>query len=137
MSCWVVPQVAAEIWGISLSEVLSRIHAGVVISKMEYGFLLVDTAPLGPMFRSTAAEGRAKPPTWVAVKTWEDVEDEDDVLEETLDDAGIDIDADGDSIEEEPEDGVALGWREKRMFSAKKRRPPAGLNSAYSKRSNQ
>src|SRR4051812_37205137 len=113
MSCWVVPQVAAEIWGISLSEVLSRIHSGVVVSKMEYGFLVVDTAPLGPMFHSTAAEGKAKPPTWVEVQTWVEVEDEED---ETIEDAGIDLDLsvaracgrceeedliDGDGIEEE------------------------------------
>ena len=45
MSCWVVPIVAAEIWGISLDEVMQRIQNGVVVSKREYGFLLVDTAP--------------------------------------------------------------------------------------------
>jgi len=128
MSCWVVPQVAAEIWGISLTEVLSRIHCGAVISKMEYGFLLVDTAPLGPLFRSTCADGRPKPPTWVAVKTWEEIEDDEDqpgdVLVERIEDAGMDIDVDGDSIEEEPDDGVALGWRERRKAIAGKRKPP-------------
>ena len=61
MSCWVVPNVAAEIWGISLDEVLSRIQSGVVVSKREYGFLLVDTAPLGPLFKSTAADALASP----------------------------------------------------------------------------
>src|SRR5258706_1550312 len=65
MYCWVVPNVAAEIWGISLDEVMNRIQNGVVVSKREYGFLLVDTAPLGPLFKSTAAEGKAKPRTWV------------------------------------------------------------------------
>ena len=125
MSCWVVPIVAAEIWGISLSEVLSRVHAGTVVSKMEYGFLLVDTAPLGPLFRSTCAEGRAKPPTFVEVQTWIET-DEDELMEsgETIEDAGMDLDVDGDSIEEEPDDGVALGWRQQRAVSAKMRRPP-------------
>jgi hypothetical protein len=120
MSCWVVPIVAAEIWGISLEEVMQRINNGVVVSKREYGFLLVDTAPLGPLFHSTAAEGKAKPRTWVAAQTWVEVEED----EESIDDAGIDLNVDGDSIEEEPDDGVALGWREKRMEIARKRRAP-------------
>src|SRR5687767_9805480 len=126
MSCWVVPIVAAEIWGISLNEVLARIAAGAVVSKMEYGFLLVDTAPLGPLFRSTCAEGQAKPPTFVEVQTWvESDSDEDSIeIEETIDDAGMDLDVDGDSIEEEPDDGVALGWRQQRAASARMRKPP-------------
>ena len=135
MSCWVVPQVAAEIWGISLTEVLQRIHSGTVISKMEYGFLLVDTAPLGPLFRSTAAEGREKPRTWVEVRTWVEC-DEDG---ERIEDAGVDLHVetsvaaieeeleDGDSIEEEADDGVALGWREKRIVNASRRRPPRSM----------
>src|SRR5258705_7632416 len=114
MSCWVVPNVAAEIWGISLDEVMQRIQNGVVVSKREYGFLLVDTAPLGPLFRSTAAEGKAKPRTWVAVQTWVEVEEDeiDAEVEESIDDAGMDLAVDGDSIEEEPDDGVALGWQQ-------------------------
>ena len=121
MSCWVVPNVAAEIWGISLDEVMSRIQNGEVISKREYGFLLVDTAPLGPLFKSTAAEGKAKPRTWVPVQTWIEANED----EETIDDAGVDLDVDGDSIEEEPDDGIALGWQQKRLAHARLRRPPA------------
>jgi hypothetical protein len=121
MSCWVVPNVAAEIWGISLDEVLHRINTGAVVSKREYGFLLVDTAPLGPLFRSTAGEGKAKPRTWVAVQTWVEVEEDDD---ECIDDAGMDLAVDGDSIEEEPDDGVALGWQQKRLAHARLRKGP-------------
>ena len=124
MSCWVVPNVAAEIWGISLDEVMQRIASGAVISKREYGFLLVDTAPLGPLFHSTAAEGKAKPRTWVAVQTWVDVDDEISDEEESIDDAGMDLAVDGDSIEEEPDDGVALGWQQKRKVHARLRKPP-------------
>ena len=122
MSCWVVPNVAAEIWGISLDEVMQRIASGAVVSKREYGFLLVDTAPLGPLFRSTAAEGKAKPRTWVAVQTWIEIEADED---ECFDDAGMDLAVDGDSIEEEPDDGVALGWQQKRKAHARLRTPPA------------
>jgi len=122
MSCWVVPNVAAEIWGISLDEVMQRIASGAVVSKREYGFLLVDTAPLGPLFRSTAAEGKAKPRTWVAVQTWTEIEED---VEECFDDAGMDLAVDGDSIEEEPEDGIALGWQQKRAVHSRLRKPPA------------
>lgn len=124
MSCWVVPNVAAEIWGVSLDEVMQRIASGAVISKREYGFLLVDTAPLGPLFVSTAAEGKAKPRTWVAVQTWVEVEDEISDENESIDDAGMDLAVDGDSIEEEPDDGVALGWQQKRIAHARLRKPP-------------
>jgi hypothetical protein len=117
--------VAAEIWGISLDEVLQRINSGAVISKREYGFLLVDTAPLGPLFQSTAAEGKAKPRTWVAVQTWVDVDDI-EADNESIDDAGMDLAVDGDSIEEEPDDGVALGWRQRRKEVAKIRKGPQG-----------
>ena len=121
MSCWVVPNVAAEIWGISLDEVMQRIQNGVVISKREYGFLLVDTAPLGPLFKSTAGEGKAKPRTWVPVQTWVEANED----EESIDDAGVDLDVDGDSIEEEPDDGIALGWQQKRLAHARLRTPPS------------
>jgi hypothetical protein len=121
MSCWVVPSVAAEIWGISLDEVMQRINKGVVVSKREYGFLLVDTAPLGPLFRSTASDGKAKPRTWVPVQTWVEANQE----EETIDDAGVDLAVDGDSIEEEPDDGVALGWQQKRLAHSRLRKPPS------------
>lgn len=45
MSCWVVPTIAAELWGIPLEQVLGQIRAGVVVSKSDYGFTLVDVAP--------------------------------------------------------------------------------------------
>lgn len=121
MSCWVVPQVAAEIWGISLDEVMQRISKGVVVSKREYGFLLVDTAPLGPLFKSTAAEGKAKPRTWTPVQTWVEAEDD----QESIEDAGVDLAVDGDSIEEEPDDGIALGWQQKRLAHGRTRKAPS------------
>ena len=126
MSCWVVPNVAAEIWGISLDEVMQRIASGAVVSKREYGFLLVDTAPLGPLFKSTAAEGKAKPRTWVAVQTWVEIDEEIDDSDESIDDAGMDLAVDGDSIEEEPDDGIELGWRQRRREVARCRKGPGG-----------
>lgn len=45
MSCWVVPIIAAELWGVPLEQVLGEIRAGAVISKLDYGFTLIDVAP--------------------------------------------------------------------------------------------
>lgn len=45
MSCWVVPSIAAELWGIPLEQLMGQIRAGAVTSKTEHGFVLVDVAP--------------------------------------------------------------------------------------------
>jgi hypothetical protein len=45
MSCWVVPSVAAEFWGVSLDVVWARIYAGQVPNKRDGGFVFVDVAP--------------------------------------------------------------------------------------------
>jgi hypothetical protein len=45
MSCWVVPSVAAELWGIPLEQLMGQIRAGAVTSRTEHGFVMVDVAP--------------------------------------------------------------------------------------------
>ena len=45
MSCWVVPTVAAELWGMSVEAILSRARSGEVPSKTENGFMFIDVAP--------------------------------------------------------------------------------------------
>src|SRR5687768_18476973 len=45
MSCWVAATVAAELWGISVKEVLERVQPGEVKSQTDLGFLVVDVAP--------------------------------------------------------------------------------------------
>ena len=45
MSCWVAPTVAAEIWGVSVQQVMERIAAGSFPCKVELGFTVVDIAP--------------------------------------------------------------------------------------------
>lgn len=69
MSCWVAPSVAAELWGTTVAEVMERIRAGKVPSKVEYGFLVVDVAPGSPQFvRPAPPAPSARPPqTAVAV----------------------------------------------------------------------
>lgn len=45
MSCWVVPTVAAELWGVAVDTILDRARSGLVPSKVENGFMFVDVAP--------------------------------------------------------------------------------------------
>ena len=51
MSCWVVPTIAAELWGVPLDDLMGRIDDGTVPSRTEHGFVLVDVAPDGDVFR--------------------------------------------------------------------------------------
>lgn len=48
MSCWVLPSVAADLWGVSLDAVLEQIRAGSIASKIDEGSLVVDVGPLAP-----------------------------------------------------------------------------------------
>jgi hypothetical protein len=67
MPCWVTPAVAAEIWGVSLREVLERVRAGHLPSKTDLGFLVVDVAPWSPqpearaLVRAEPAKSEAPP----------------------------------------------------------------------------
>lgn len=48
MSCWVVPAVAAEYWGVTLDVVWERIYSDLVPHKTERGFVFVDVDPWHP-----------------------------------------------------------------------------------------
>jgi hypothetical protein len=45
MSCWVVPTIAAELWGVTLDQVLVQIRAGALSARVDHGFVVVDVAP--------------------------------------------------------------------------------------------
>jgi hypothetical protein len=45
MSCWVVPTVAAEYWGVSLDVVWRRLYEGLVPHKSDEGFVFIDVDP--------------------------------------------------------------------------------------------
>lgn len=45
MSCWVVPTVAADFWGITLDIVWRRIYEGLVPHKIDRGFVFIDVDP--------------------------------------------------------------------------------------------
>ena len=103
MSCWVVPSIAADIWGVSVQQILDRMSAGSIPSKSESGFTFVDVAPESPRMESPKA--RTTPPTYTVV-THEEI-------------AALvgDVDAD--------EESLALGdWRAARDDAQQLRRPP-------------
>jgi hypothetical protein len=55
MSCWVVPSVAAELWGISVSQILERASRGEIPSRQELGFTMVDISPETPTVQMVKA----------------------------------------------------------------------------------
>jgi hypothetical protein len=46
MSCWVVPTIAAEIWGVSVDSILQRVRDGDLAHRVDEGFMFVDVEPV-------------------------------------------------------------------------------------------
>jgi hypothetical protein len=63
MSCWVVPTVAAEFWGVTIDVVWDRINCDLVPHKTERGFVFIDVDPWRP--ESTGRYMHEPPPTFV------------------------------------------------------------------------
>jgi hypothetical protein len=80
MSCWVVPSVAADLWGISVDQLMESVRRGEVPSRQEYHFLLIDVAPDSPQmpapqpYKATPAA----PPTYATAQLDADDAAEDD-----------------------------------------------------------
>ena len=89
MSCWVVPAVAADLWGMPLEQVLEAIRLGKVPSKEDYHFVLVDVAPDTAQADSPGRNAAPRPMTFTLVTH----EETDDVLAE--DEANDDGDQSG------------------------------------------
>jgi hypothetical protein len=66
MACWVVPTIAAEIWGIPLEQVLLKIESGEVTTMDERGWTFVDIAPGAPPF-DVRRKPEQRPPTYTVV----------------------------------------------------------------------
>jgi hypothetical protein len=108
MSCWVVPTIAAELWGVPLQQVLDGMKAGHIPFKDELGRSFVDVAPDSPKLQTPAAMRQPTPPTFTVVTSEELVALTDD---ETEDQPTMDL---GD-------------WREARDNAEKRRRPPVAI----------
>jgi hypothetical protein len=89
MSCWVVPSVAAELWGTSIEHVMECIRDGRVVMKQEHGFTLVDVAPHSPTIEKPRMRKEDRPPTYVELTAEELValhSDQEDHVETTQED---------------------------------------------------
>ena len=67
MSCWVVPAIAAEMWGVTVERVLAGIRDGTVATRTDHGFVFVDVAPGSAVFIKPRKPGEPPPPTFVLV----------------------------------------------------------------------
>ncbi len=68
MPSWVVPSVAAELWGVTVEHVLSEVAAGRIISRTEGEFVFVDVDPNAAAQAEQDAEKR--PSTYRRSLTW-------------------------------------------------------------------
>lgn len=145
MSCWVVPTVAAEYWGISVDLVLRRMSEGLVPQMSQSGFVFVDIDPWAtactgafrheppPTFVSAAEPIAAVESAWSPSSIFVDgaeessaellLEDAEDTEEPELEDELPDLD------EEESATFGRLSWEEVRHQVSRTRRPPPALRN--------
>lgn len=106
MSCWVVPQIAAELWNVPLQQILDRINAGQIPAKNDLGRMFVDVAPDSPKIEAPRSLRPPPPPTFTLVNQEE-------------------LAALGGGEEDEEDQTIDLGdWREARETAERRRRPP-------------
>jgi hypothetical protein len=106
MSCWVVPSVAAELWGVSVPQILAQMTAGKLASKQEKGFTFVDVAPESPVFEpDRQMKFTPAPPTYRVVS-------QEEIVALLGDDA----------IEDDQDE--AADWRIGRSEASRMRKPP-------------
>lgn len=154
MSCWVVPAIAAELWGVSLAQVLAGVADGTVRWQREHGFLFVDASARSHSLQTTRKPQGPPPPTFVHVTREGSDNGFDAIIKQELppppDDAaggdalppepvledpilGDPALASSVTVEEDPElpplceeeDNEPIGhWRQRRQSVARTRRPP-------------
>lgn len=154
MSCWVVPAVAAEYWGVPLDAVWNRIHDNLVPCKTEQGFVFIDVDPW--RFEPNVAPFHEPPPTFIpaaedpaaALALADDLNSEDlngeelndddlngderDFLSDDLDlptdeDDSFDSEEESELPELDEEESATFGrlsWEEVRRTVSRTRRPP-------------
>ena len=109
MGCWVVPSIAAELWGVPLATVLDAIGQGRLNSRVESGFTLVDTDPRGMHLLPPRLPKDQRPPTFTPIVTPEEMKALlDDTPPTTLPMA---------------DDASAFDWQRARRQVARTRRP--------------
>jgi hypothetical protein len=123
MSCWVVPTIAAELWGVPVDQVLQRVRDGNLPYRVDAGFMFVDVAP-------------PPPPTFTVLSEAEVDALADEVIEHLRErDAFEEAQApEPESETQSPDDDEAseeLGdWRAARLRVSRTRTPPGGRRAA-------
>jgi hypothetical protein len=69
MACWVVPAIAAELWGVSVNHVLAGMRDGTIASRYEHGFLCVDAVPGSYTYHRPRRPDESPLPTYVLVRS--------------------------------------------------------------------
>ena len=138
MACWVVPAIAAELWGLDIQHVLGAIADGSIASREEYGFTVVDVAPDSATYQRQRRPDEPAPPTYVAVSRDTDEADPRSLLpifpaddsnsvpvpipvpvDETLEE-----DPEIPPLDEEEDDKPISDWRDVRSRVGRSRVPP-------------
>jgi hypothetical protein len=122
MSCWVVPTIAAEIWGVPVDHLLQRVRDGNLAYRVDEGFMFVDVEP-------PPAPKVEHPPTFTALSEAElealrDAEAEEPVRAPEPAVAEVNEDEESQSPADD-EASIDLGdWRTARQRIAMTRIPP-------------
>jgi hypothetical protein len=134
MSSWVAPSIAAELWGISVEQVLADIASGSIPSYVDGQFLFVDvtgknilpSTPMSPSPRSVVTDQeiaaltfqpRDSMPTDSFVQEAAKLSSQEISFEE--------VSSDELPFDEEEIEGRDVGaWRTARSESSRRRRPP-------------
>mgnify|MGYP003576197852 CR=1 FL=1 len=111
MSCWVVPSVAAELWGVSVDVIQTRIRDGSLASKLESGFTFIDVGPDSPVLEPPKPPPPPSPPTYRPVTREEIHALVGDLVDFDFNDDGADVE----------------NWRAGRSEASRIRRPPESL----------
>lgn len=122
MACWVVPTVAAELWGVTVQQVLDAILSGSIMSRQDNDFTFVDVAPGSPSVRRPKPF-RHDPPTFTAVTDEEMLAlMEDEPTAPASQEASDEI---APTMSDEMQALIQMGdWRRGRRMTSSLRKPP-------------
>ncbi|MGB7157042.1 MAG: hypothetical protein WBD40_03180 [Tepidisphaeraceae bacterium] len=134
MPCWVVPTIAAEIWGVSVDHILQLARDGNLAYRVDEGFMFVDVVYDGSGGCSNRAPNEQRPPTFTALSEAE-VEalregerDEVDVFgdaDDAIAEEALATDEEESQSPDDDESTVELGdWRTARARVSATRIPP-------------
>ena len=126
MSCWVVPTIAAEIWGMPLSDLLRRIRDGEIPTKQDAGFTFVDVAPYSNQIERPLLAPDERPATFAMLSDAEMAALEKELIAQDVAAAAepVIVVVDEDQLPDLTESKQLGDWRTGRQSASRKRIPP-------------